>query len=178
MQVSVDINDSFTIKCCATTQIKTLLYIYRLRMINMLFVEQICCHINFFSKIFPDVSSSLRRLSITCQAANTNMQIQIWDEHWKLQTPPHDDIQGRTDMKTGENRRKELDNICMNVSSTCAQKSENQCSTMIYYQHNSLLQMQKKKILVFIISPAKIRAKKNLTGHHDRQPAVCYFQPC
>ena len=58
MQVSVDINDSLVKKCCATTQMKALLYIYRLRMIKMLFVEQICCQINFFSKIFPDVSSS------------------------------------------------------------------------------------------------------------------------
>ena len=31
---------------------KALLYIDTLRMINMLFVEQICCQINFFSKIF------------------------------------------------------------------------------------------------------------------------------
>ena len=144
MQVSVDINDSFAKKCCATTQMKGLLYSYRLRMINMLFVEQICRQINFFSKIFPDVSSSWRRLSITCQVANTNMQ--IWDEPWRLQTPPHDDIQGRTDMTTGENRRKELNNICMNVSSTCPQKPEHQCSTTIYYQRNSLLQRQKKKI--------------------------------
>ena len=138
MQVSVDINDSFAKKCCATTQMKALLYIYRLRMINMLFVEQI----NFFSKIFPDVSSSWWRLSITCHAANTDMQ--IWDEPWRLQTPPHDDSQGRTDMKTGENRGKELNNICMNVSSTCPQKPERQCSTMIYYQRNSQLQRQKE----------------------------------
>ena len=58
-----------------------------------------------------------------CQAANTDMQ--IWDEPWRLQTPPHDDIQGRTDMKMGEHRGKELNNICMNVS-TCPQKTERQ----------------------------------------------------
>ena len=154
MRLSVDINDSFAKKCCATTQMKALLYIYRLRMINMLFVEQICRQINFFSKIFPDVFSLWRRLSITCQAANTDMK--IWDEPWRLQTLPHNDIQGRTDMKTGENRGKELNNICMNVSSTYPQKPERQWSTMIYYQSNSLLQRQKKN-LVFIISPAKIK---------------------
>ena len=58
MRLSVDINDSFAKKCCTTTQMKALLYIYRLRMINMLFVEQICRQINFYLKIFPDVSSS------------------------------------------------------------------------------------------------------------------------
>ena len=141
MQVSVDINESFAIKCCVMTQMKALLYIYRLRMINMLFVEQICRQINFFSKIFPDVSSLWRRLSITCQAANTDMK--IWDEPWRLQTLPHNDIQGRTDMKTGENRGKELNNICMNVSSTCCPKPERQCSTTIYCQRNSLFQRQK-----------------------------------
>ena len=106
MQVSVGINESFAIKCCAMTQMKALLYIYRLRMINMMFVEQICHQINFFSKIFPDVSSLWRRLSLTRQAANTDMQ--IWDEPWRLQTPPHNDIQVRTDMKTGKNHGKEL----------------------------------------------------------------------
>ena len=45
-----------------------------------------------------------------------------------FQTPSHDDTQGRTDMITGENRRKELKNICMNFSSTCRQKPERQCS--------------------------------------------------
>ena len=178
MQVSVDINESFAIKCCVMTQMKALLYIYRLRMINMLFVEQICCQINFFSKIFPDVSSLWRRLSITCQAANTDMK--IWDKPWRLQTLPHNDIQGRTDMKTGENRGKELNNICMNVSSTCRPKPERQCSTTIYCQRNSLFQRQKTNILVFIIWPARIRVcagKKHLAGHHDRRPAVRYFQP-
>ena len=48
------------------------------------------------------------------------------------------------EMKTGENRGKELNNICMNVSST----PERQWSTMIYYQRNSLLQRQKKKISI------------------------------
>ena len=62
MQISVDINDSFTIKCCQTTQMKALLYIYQLRMINMLFVEQISCQISL-SKIFSDVSSLWRSLS-------------------------------------------------------------------------------------------------------------------
>ena len=90
MQVSVDINESFAIKCCAMTQMKALLYIYRLRMKNMLFVEEICRQINFFLKIFPDVSSLWRRLLITCQAANTD--VQIWDEPWRLQTLPHNDI--------------------------------------------------------------------------------------
>ena len=178
MQVSVDINESFAIKCCAMTQMKALLYIYRLRMINMMFVEQICHQINFFSKIFPDVSSLWRRLSLTRQAANTDMQ--IWDEPWRLQTPPHNDIQVRTDMKTGENRGKELNNICMNVSSTCRPKPERQCSTTIYCQRNSLFQREKTNILVFIIWPARIRVyagKKNLAGHHDRRPAVRYFQP-
>ena len=68
MQISVDINDSFTIKCCETTQMKALLYIYRLRMINMLFVEQISWQISLL-KIFSDVSSLWRRLSITSQAS-------------------------------------------------------------------------------------------------------------
>ena len=166
------------IKCCATTQRKALLYIYRLRMINMLFVEQICRQINLFLKIFPDVSSLWRRLSITCQAANTNMQ--IWDEPWRLQTLLHNDIQGRTDMKTVENSRKELNNVCMNVSSTCRPKPERQCSTTIYYQHNSLFQRQKTNVLEFIIWPARIRVctcKKHLAGHHDRRLAVRYFQP-
>ena len=145
-------------------------------MINMLFVEQICRQINFLSKIFPDVSSLWRRLSITCQAATTDMQ--IWDEPWRLQTPPHNDIQGRMDMKTGKNRGKELNNICMNVSSTCRPKPERQCSTTIYCQHNSLFQRQKTNILVFIIWPARIRVclgKKHLAGHHERRPAAIIF---
>ena len=147
-------------------------------MINIQFVQQICHQINFFSKIFPDVSFLWRRLSITCQAANTDMQ--IWDEPWRLQTPPHNVIQGRTDMKTGENHGKELNNICMNVSSTCHLKPEHQCSTMIYCQRNSLFQRQKTNILVFIIWLARIRVcpgKKHLGGHHDRRPALRYFQP-
>ena len=41
------VNEPFTIKCCAATQTKALLYIYWLLMINMLFVEQISFQINF-----------------------------------------------------------------------------------------------------------------------------------
>ena len=37
--------------------------------------------------------------------------MQIWDEPWGFQTPPYDDTQGITDMKTGKNRGKELKNV-------------------------------------------------------------------
>ena len=47
MQVSVDVNEPFPIKCFATTQTKALRYIYCLLMINTLFVESTeniqCC---------------------------------------------------------------------------------------------------------------------------------------
>ena len=49
MQISVDVNEPFMIKCYATTQMKALLYI-KLLMINTLFVEQISPQINFFTK--------------------------------------------------------------------------------------------------------------------------------
>ena len=37
--------------------------------------------------------------------------MQIWDDPWAFQTPPYDDTQGITDMKTGKNRGKELKNV-------------------------------------------------------------------
>ena len=58
-----------------------------------------------------------------------------------------------------ENGRKSLKgtqhNEWMNFSPTCRQKPERQCSTMIYCQRNSIFHRQ-KKIIVFIIWPAKI----------------------
>ena len=37
--------------------------------------------------------------------------MQIWDEPWGFQTPPYDDTQGITDMKTGKNGGKDLKNV-------------------------------------------------------------------
>ena len=46
----------------------------------------------------------------------------------RLQTPPYDDTQGRTDIKTRENHGKELYNVWRHFSLTCCQKCERQCS--------------------------------------------------
>ena len=69
----------------------------------------------------------------------------------RLQTLPHDDTQGRMDMKTSENRGKELNNILHDFSSICHQKLERQCSTTIYA---SVIQypIGKKKINVHYLT--------------------------
>ena len=141
MQISVDINDSFTLKCCATTQMKALLYFYRLRMMNMLFVEQISRQINFFSKIFSDVSSLWRRLSITCQATK------------KIKFHRYADM-GRTLerqwkwAKTVERNSQHLHGFFINLPVNVVQRS---IASIIRYS------IGQKKKLVFIIWPAKIR---------------------
>ena len=60
----------------------------------------------------------------------------------RLQTPPYDDTQGRTDIKTRENHGKELYNVWMHFSLTCCQKCERQCSKTIA-RHNSIFLRQK-----------------------------------
>ena len=94
MQISVDVNEPFTIKCYATTQTKALLYI-KLLMINTLFVEQISPQINFFTKNIQHCSSLWRRLS---RSSFTDMQ--IWDEPWGFLTLPYHDTQGITQPRT------------------------------------------------------------------------------
>ena len=37
--------------------------------------------------------------------------MQIWDEPWGFQSPPYDDTQGITDIKTDKNRGEELKNV-------------------------------------------------------------------
>ena len=83
--------------------------------------------------------------------------------------------------KTGENRGKELNNVWMNFSPTCRQKPERQCRTTIYCQRNSIFHGQKNNYNIHLFDRPKsgfVRAKKYLAGHHDRRPAVRYFEPC
>ena len=144
MQISVDINEPFPKKCYgryATTQTKALLYIYWLLMINTLFVEQISPKSTSLPKIFSVVllcrGDFRSRAGQRKRSSFTDMQ--IWDEPWGFQTPPYDDTQGITDMKTGKNRGKELKNVwIMNFSTTCCQKAERECTTTIYCQRNSI----------------------------------------
>ena len=140
MQISVEVNEHFAIKRYATTQTKALLYIYWLLMINTLFVEQISPKSTSLPKIFSVVllcrGDFRSRAGQRKRSSFTDMQ--IWDEPWGFQTPPYDDTQGITDMKTGKNRGKELKNVWMNFSQTCRQKPKSQCTTMIYFQCNSI----------------------------------------
>ena len=140
MQISVDVNEPFPIKCYATTQTKALLYIHWLLMINTLFVERIFPKSTSLPKIFSVVllcrGDFRSRAGQRKRSSFTDMQ--IWDEPWGFQTPPYDDTQGITDMKTGKNRGKELKNVSMNFSPTCYQKAERECTTTIYCQRNSI----------------------------------------
>ena len=71
-------------------------------MINMLFVAQISFQINFSTgKILCGGD-----LSITCRATKRSsfIDMQIWDEPCRLQTPPYDDTQG--DVNRRENGQK------------------------------------------------------------------------
>ena len=86
-------------------------------------------------------------------------------------------------MKTGKNRRKELQNVWMNFSPTHWQKPERQCTTTVYHQSNMIFHRQKIYIIVFIINFVLLKsgffqAKKYLACHQDRWPAVRYFEPC
>ena len=68
----------------------------------------------------------------------------------------------------------------MNFSPTCRQKPERQCRTTSYCQRNSIFHGQKNNCNIHIFDRAKsgfVRAKKYLAGHHDRRPAVRYFEP-
>ena len=115
-----------------------------------------------------------RRLSIMCRATKISsfIDMQIWDEPCRLQTPLYDDTQGNINRR--ENRGKQLKNVGMNFSPTCRQKPERQCSTTIYCQRNLILQRQKKYI-VFIISPAENRfcCGKKIFGRSS-WPATCF----
>ena len=51
------------------------------------------------------------RLSAGQRKRSSFTDMQIWDEPWGFQSPPYDDTQGITDMKTGKNRGKELKNV-------------------------------------------------------------------
>ena len=69
----------------------------------------------------------------------------------------------------------------MNFSPTCHKKPERQCSTTIYFQRNLIFHRQKKNYSIRLFDRLKsgfVWAKKYLAGHHDRQPAVRYFEPC
>ena len=148
------VNEPFAIKCCATTQTKALLYIYWPLMINMLFVEQISFQINFSAGNILCGGD----LSITCRATKRSsfIDMQIWDEPCRLQTPPYDDTQGNVNRReNGRKLRKGTRKRVMNFSPTCRQKPERQYSRTICCQRNSILQ-RPKKYIVFIIWPAEI----------------------
>ena len=68
----------------------------------------------------------------------------------------------------------------MNFSPTCRQKPECQCSTTIYCQRNSIFH-EKKKLCIHYFTGQKqglSGLKKYLASHHDRRPALRYFEPC
>ena len=104
------VNEPFAIKCCATTQTKALLYIYWPLMINMLFVEQISFQINFSAGNILCGGD----LSITCRATKRSSFIDM-----RYGTNLADFRHHRmmilkvmsTDVKTGENCGKELENV-------------------------------------------------------------------
>ena len=71
-------------------------------MINMLFVEQISFQINFSAGNILCGGD----LSIACRATKRSsfIDMQIWDEPCRLQTPPYDDTRG--DVNRRENGQK------------------------------------------------------------------------
>ena len=54
----------------------------------------------------------------------------------RLETPPYDDTQSRTDIKTRENCGKELYNVWIHFSPTCRQKLNINVVITIYCQQN------------------------------------------
>ena len=151
MQISVDVyNEPFVIKCCSmlTTQTKALLYIYWLLMINKLFVEwisrqnQLLCR-----KYLVEPGNEKDQLSPICSYGT-----------WRLETPQYDDTQSQSiykrTWKWGKTPERNS-TTCEWISPTCREKPERQCSKTIHCQRNLISHIRQKKIIVFIIWPAK-----------------------
>ena len=166
------------------TQTKALLYIYWLLMINKLFVEQISRQINFFAENNKRSFFSLWRRLFNHLPSNEKAQVSKICRYgmnlMRLQTPPYDDTQGiykRTwkRVKTLERNSKMCEWIfhqlaAKNLKVNAVQQS---IASAIRYCKGQ------KKIKYSLFDWSKsgfVRAKKYLTGHHDRQPAVHYFE--
>ena len=145
IQISVDVNKPFAIKCCATTQTKVLLYIYWLLITNTLFVEQISPEINFFARnilkrhfffVEETFENKKDQISLICRY-RTN----LGDFRHRCTKKLKVYINGH---ENGWKSRKGVNNMWMNFSPTCRQKPECQCSTTIYCQSNLIFHRQKK----------------------------------
>ena len=134
-------------------------------MINTLFVEwisrqnQLLCRKYLVEETFDHLPGNEKdQLSPICSYGT-----------WRLETPQYDDTQSQSiykrTWKWGKTPERNS-TTCEWISPTCREKPERQCSTTIYCQRNLIFSIrQKKKIIVFIIWPAKIRvcpAKKNI----------------
>ena len=151
IQISVDVNKPFAIKCCAMTQTEALLYIYWLLITNTLFVEQILPKSTSLPEYLATFSLCGGDFRKRKGSSFTDMQI--------IYRMNLGDFRHRCTMKLKvyinrhENGRKSwkgVNNMWMNFSPTCCQKPECQCSTTIYCQHNSIFHRQKKLLFVFL----------------------------
>ena len=95
----------------------------------------------------------------------------------RLETPPYDDTQSRTDIKTRENCGKELYNVWIHFSPTCRQNLNINVVITIYCQQNSIFLKQKNIQNSIHYLTGQNRCLSRLKNH-DRRPAVRYFQPC
>ena len=87
IQISVDVNKPFAIKCCVMTQTEALLYIYWLLITNTLFVEQILPkstslpeYLATFSPCGGDFRKRKDQLSRICRYRMNLGQTPLYDE--------------------------------------------------------------------------------------------------
>ena len=156
------------------TQTKALLYICWLLMINTLFVEwisrqnQLLCRKYLVEETFDHLPGNEKdQLSPICSYGT-----------WRLETPQYDDTQSQSiykrTWKWGKTPERNS-TTCEWISPTCREKPERQCSTTIYCQRNLIFHIRQKKIIVFIIWPAKIRVcpAKKIFGRSSWPATYC-----
>ena len=157
-----------------TTQTKALLYIYWLLMINTLFVEwisrqnQLLCRKYLVEETFDHLPGNEKdQLSPICSYGT-----------WRLETPQYDDTQSQSiykrTWKWGKTPERNS-TTCEWISPTCCEKPERQCSTTIHCQRNLIFHVRQKKIIVFIIWPAKTRVcpAKKMFGRSSWPATYC-----
>ena len=142
-------------------------------MINTLFVEwisrqnQLLCRKYLVEETFDHLPGNEKdQLSPTCSYGT-----------WRLETPQYDDTQSQSiykrTWKWGKTPERNS-TTCEWISPTCREKPKRQCSTTIHCQRNLISHIRQKKIIVFIIWPAKIRVcpAKKIFGRSS-WPATC-----
>ena len=130
-------------------------------------------------EIFSDVSSHLwRRLSITCRATKRMV--------WRYRTNLRDFRHRRTlgiykqtwkRAKIGERNSTTCKGIFHQLTAKNLNVNVVQRSTVSVIRYST---GKKKSYIIHLFDRPKsgfVRAKKYLAGHHDRRPAVRYFEP-